>query len=151
MRLGAKPSRWIGRGHAGGPNGRGRADGWVQGTGCSAGLGLVWDSSLSETKRTGSVQTMNSDRRTCPGGLIRRPHEPHVPRRSERLPDIDTGRCTGCGRCVAVCGPHLLSLEVVRWEKFAVLHERERCAGCSACAASCPFHAIAMRKPATVG
>jgi len=75
----------------------------------------------------------------------------HAPRRSQRLPDIDTQRCTGCGRCVAVCDPHLLSLEVVRWKKFAVLHEPKRCTRCSACAASCPFHAIAMRKRVAVG
>ena len=65
-----------------------------------------------------------------------------------RLPAIDPRRCTGCGRCVAVCGPHLLSLEVERWVKSAVLHSAERCTGCSACAVACPFHAIAMRRPA---
>ena len=75
----------------------------------------------------------------------------HAPRRSQRLPDIDTQRCTGCGRCVAVCDPHLLSLEVVRWKKLAALHEPERCTGCSACAVTCPVHAIAMRKPVAVG
>jgi Fe-S-cluster-containing hydrogenase component 2 len=49
-----------------------------------------------------------------------------------------------------VCGPHLLSLEVVRWKKSAVLHEPERCTSCNACAATCPFHAIAMRMQAAV-
>jgi ferredoxin len=62
-----------------------------------------------------------------------------------RLPAIDTRRCTGCGRCVAACGLHLLSLETVRWEKFAVLHEPDRCTGCSLCAVICPFHAVTMR------
>ena len=94
---------------------------------------------------------MNSDKSADLGGLVWRPNEPHSPSRSERLPDIDTQRCTGCGRCVAVCDPHLLSLEVLRWKKFAVLQELERCTGCSACAASCPFHAIAMRKQVAVG
>jgi NAD-dependent dihydropyrimidine dehydrogenase PreA subunit len=65
---------------------------------------------------------------------------------SARLPDIETHRCTGCGRCVGACELHLLSLEVVRWKKFAVLHEPDRCTGCSLCAATCPFHAIGMRK-----
>jgi MinD superfamily P-loop ATPase len=69
-------------------------------------------------------------------------------RRSRRLPKIDTERCTGCGRCVATCEPRLLSLEVVRWKKFSVLHELDRCTGCSLCAVSCPFHAIAMRQDA---
>lgn len=72
---------------------------------------------------------------------------PPAPHRSERRPDIDRRRCTGCGGCVAVCEPHLLSLEPVGWKKFAVLHAPDRCTGCSACAATCPFHAIAMRKP----
>ena len=29
------------------------------------------------------------------------------------LPFIDTQRCTGCGWCVAVCPPHVLSLQVL--------------------------------------
>ena len=67
-----------------------------------------------------------------------------------RLPEIDLRRCTGCGRCVAVCEPRLLSLEPVRWQKFSVLHEPERCTACNACAVICPFHAITMRTPRTV-
>ena len=42
---------------------------------------------------------------------------------------------------------HLLSLEAVRWQKSAVLHDAPRCTGCSGCAGVCPFHAIVMRKP----
>lgn len=61
-------------------------------------------------------------------------------------PQIDPQRCTGCGRCVGACDDHLLSLEPLRWQKFAVLHEAERCTGCSACAVVCPFHAITMRR-----
>ena len=78
-------------------------------------------------------------------------NDAQAPRRAQRLPDIDTQRCTGCGWCVAMCDPHLLSLEVVRWKKSAVLHEPERCTGCSACAVTCPLHAIAMRKRVAVG
>ncbi|MBI5255927.1 MAG: 4Fe-4S dicluster domain-containing protein [Burkholderiales bacterium] len=66
-----------------------------------------------------------------------------------RRPDIDPRRCTGCGRCVAVCEPRVLSLEVQQWDKRSVLHDPARCTGCSACAAICPFHAITMRPPAT--
>jgi ferredoxin len=65
-----------------------------------------------------------------------------------RLPEIDTQRCTGCGRCVAACELHLLSLEAVRWERFARLHDAERCTGCSLCAVKCPFDAITLRVPA---
>jgi len=66
-----------------------------------------------------------------------------------RLPAIDPQRCTGCGRCVAACGPHLLSLEVVHWKKRAVLHGAQACTHCSACAVVCPFHAITMRRGTT--
>jgi ferredoxin len=62
-------------------------------------------------------------------------------------PDVDRGRCTGCGHCVAACDLHLLSLEVERWKKFSVLHEPERCTGCRLCALKCPFDAITMRRP----
>lgn len=65
--------------------------------------------------------------------------------RAPRLPLVDHQRCTGCGRCVAACGLHLLSLEPVRWEKFAVLDDARRCTGCSDCAVVCPFRAITMR------
>jgi ferredoxin len=73
-------------------------------------------------------------------------------RTRHRLPDIDPARCTGCGRCVAACEPHVLSLEVVRWQKFAVLHDAHRCTGCSLCAVRCPFDAITMgRQASTAG
>jgi ferredoxin len=67
--------------------------------------------------------------------------------KARRLPDIDPTRCTGCGRCVAACDLHLLSLESVRWVKVSVLHAPERCTGCNACAAICPFDAITLRAP----
>jgi len=73
--------------------------------------------------------------------------QPPAPRSSGRLPEIDPSRCTGCGRCVASCDLHLLSLETVRWQKFSVLHDADRCTGCSVCAVKCPFHAITMRTP----
>jgi ferredoxin len=72
------------------------------------------------------------------------------PRRSGRVPVIDPQRCTGCGRCVAVCAPRLLSLEVVRWEKLSVLHDPQRCTGCNQCAVNCPFHAITLQAPPSV-
>ena len=65
---------------------------------------------------------------------------------SQRLPVVDTARCTGCGRCVAACGPHLLSLETVRWQKFATLNDAPLCTSCNRCAVVCPFHAITMRR-----
>jgi ferredoxin len=75
------------------------------------------------------------------------PSQPRKARPARRLPDIDPARCTGCGRCVAACDLHLLSLESVRWVKVSVLHDPERCTGCNACAAICPFDAITLRAP----
>ena len=64
---------------------------------------------------------------------------------SPRLPAIDPRRCTGCGRCVGACAPHVLSLQAQRWRKHAVLDDATRCTGCSQCAVVCPFRAIRMR------
>ena len=65
---------------------------------------------------------------------------------SERkaLPVIHKTRCTGCGWCVAVCPPHVLSLEVAHWKKFSQLHDQAGCTGCGKCAVRCPFDAITM-------
>ncbi len=70
-------------------------------------------------------------------------------RPAPRLPVVDSDRCTGCGRCVAVCEPRVLSLELqADWRKSAVLHDRGGCTGCSLCAVRCPFEAIGMQRPA---
>lgn len=70
------------------------------------------------------------------------------------LPTIDPLRCTGCGWCVAVCPPHVLSLQVlgdIAWgPKRSVLNNAPACTGCALCAVRCPFNAIAMlRVPAS--
>lgn len=70
-------------------------------------------------------------------------HRPPAVRRA--LPRIGP-RCTGCGRCVPVCEPHILWLEPQGWTKAAVLHEAERCTGCALCAVVCPFGAIRMSR-----
>jgi len=84
------------------------------------------------------------------GDLTLPPDPAPAPARKARrspahLPDIDPARCTGCGRCVGACEPHVLSLEPMRWVKIAVLHDRAACTGCSRCAWVCPFRAITMR------
>lgn len=78
---------------------------------------------------------MTAREAASPARLIQRP----------RQPAINPARCTGCGHCVAVCEPHLLSLEVLRWKKTAVLQDAPSCTGCNACAVTCPFRAIVMR------
>jgi NAD-dependent dihydropyrimidine dehydrogenase PreA subunit len=66
------------------------------------------------------------------------------------LPAIDAARCTGCGRCIAVCPAHVLTFETERWTKFAVLMDADPCTGCSLCEARCPFNAITMRPASQV-
>ena len=62
------------------------------------------------------------------------------------LPAIDPARCTGCGWCVAVCPPHVLSLATTNWKKTSTLHDEPSCTGCALCAVKCPFDAITMRR-----
>ncbi|MBY0411824.1 MAG: 4Fe-4S binding protein [Burkholderiaceae bacterium] len=67
---------------------------------------------------------------------------------------IHTDRCTGCGWCVAVCPPHVLSLQVqgtAAWgPKRAQLHGAADCTGCALCAVRCPFDAIRMVRSSAI-
>lgn len=69
------------------------------------------------------------------------------------LPVIDLARCTGCGRCISACPPHVLWLDAPGphgWgAKHAVLHDAPGCTGCAKCAVICPFDAITMCKHAS--
>lgn len=77
------------------------------------------------------------------GPVVARSASPARPAR--QLPEIDPGRCTGCGRCIAACAPHVLALERRGWEKVSVLLDAAACTGCHQCAWRCPFEAITMR------
>lgn len=72
--------------------------------------------------------------------------------RSKALPVIDLNRCTGCGRCVAVCPPRVLWLESSgpngMGSKHAVLHDVPGCTGCAKCVVVCPFDVITMQREA---
>ena len=71
------------------------------------------------------------------------------------LPTIDPQRCTGCGWCIAVCPPHVLSLQVQGtgpWgPKCSTLHDAPGCTGCALCAVRCPFDAIRMVRVGEAG
>jgi thioredoxin reductase (NADPH) len=54
------------------------------------------------------------------------------------LPEVDPGRCDGCGRCVAVCPGGALALAGGK----AILQWPERCRWDSDCEMACPAGAI---------
>lgn len=64
-----------------------------------------------------------------------------------KLPLIDADRCSGCGRCIAVCPLPLIAFETHAWRKTAVLQNAGPCTGCSQCAFHCPVGAIQMTAP----
>ena len=83
---------------------------------------------------------VNTVRGRCPHNLPMA-----TPESRKALPVIDPARCTGCGWCVGVCPPRVLSLrEVPNWQKKSTLHDEAGCTGCAKCAVRCPFDAIAM-------
>ena len=69
---------------------------------------------------------------------------PAAPRKA--LPVVNATRCTGCGWCVGVCAPHVLSLETAQGRKTSTLHDAAGCTGCALCALRCPFDAIQMQR-----
>lgn len=74
----------------------------------------------------------------------------NAPRKA--FPQIDLQRCTGCGWCVGVCPPHVLSLQALDTApgapKRSTLHDAPACTGCALCALRCPFDAIRMVRSA---
>lgn len=73
---------------------------------------------------------------------------PTMPDLPKALPVVDPAHCTGCGWCVGVCPPHVLSLQTpdgAPWgRKRSVLHDAAGCTGCALCFVRCPFDAIRM-------
>ena len=59
-------------------------------------------------------------------------------------PQIDSARCTGCGRCVAACPEKILTLEVAGFRKHAVIMHPDRCNMCGRCIAECPVEAVSF-------
>lgn len=63
------------------------------------------------------------------------------------LPVVNASRCTGCGRCVKVCG---LELRSVRGG-ISLLDEPTRCPGEELCVVACPERALNMEWVAVPG
>ncbi len=53
---------------------------------------------------------------------------------------LDTTRCTGCGRCEEVCPRGVVKMNGGK----AFLADRDACIECGACARNCAFGAIAV-------
>ncbi len=53
---------------------------------------------------------------------------------------IDEERCKGCGLCVAVCPPHVLSLSELRYNSrgYRPIELADGCTGCEMCYRMCP-------------
>lgn len=74
--------------------------------------------------------------------------KPEIERRDEvtvAVPDVDAGKCTGCGRCGELC-----QYSAITCVKGKVLVFEELCHSCGGCMAVCPERAI-TETPRTIG
>lgn len=66
-------------------------------------------------------------------------------------PVIDAAVCTGCGWCLPVCAPQVLTLVISHQRgpgaKQSELVRPQDCTGCAHCAVRCPHDAIRMTVP----
>lgn len=65
------------------------------------------------------------------------------------MPEINTRKCSGCGKCVDKCPNNVLVLTPTKrnyWhQKSKVLVANpQNCVACNACVVSCPHHAISL-------
>lgn len=55
---------------------------------------------------------------------------------------IDPQRCSGCGRCVAVCPEKLYAFEIHNHRKSAHNKDPQKCTLCGRCLRACPLEII---------
>lgn len=90
--------------------------------------------------------------RVCPRGAVLdnrgNPCAP-VPRTKWQKPFVDTGLCSACSMCVAICRAGALSIALPSFHGdihvTALLGAPDKCVGCGLCQRECPLHAITMQ------
>ncbi|HUJ70095.1 MAG TPA: mercury methylation ferredoxin HgcB [Syntrophorhabdales bacterium] len=58
--------------------------------------------------------------------------------------DLDSTKCTGCGRCAEVC-PHAVFAIQTTNGRTAEINNRDSCMECGACAKNCASQALTVR------
>jgi NAD-dependent dihydropyrimidine dehydrogenase PreA subunit len=60
-----------------------------------------------------------------------------------KFPNVDKGKCTGCGTCISVCPQNVFEL---KGDKSHVARP-EDCVECMSCVENCPVRAIKLVEP----
>lgn len=89
----------------------------------------------------GTAYYMDCDVEEPNGYLFLNPRDPVVEPVSVRVPEVDQGRCTACGRCVKFCRFHALALVKRELLVFDTI-----CHSCGGCVLICPEQALTERE-----
>ena len=58
--------------------------------------------------------------------------------------NLDSSKCTGCGRCVEVCPHRVFAIENTNGRKAEILN-KDSCMECGACAKNCLAEAVTVQ------